>query len=1493
MKSLAQLLLALLALLAAGSTSAETMKREDVPAPLKTWIPWSLHGAREPVCPALANPSEERICVWPGQLALELQSTAGKFAQTFSIHGESGNSLWIALPGNAQRWPQNVQVNGKTAPVIEREGAPGLYLGRGEYKIVGTFNWQTLPETLTVAARTGMIVLKINGEVQPEPKWDAGGVLTLTRGERDVKTVERIDMRIARLITDDIPLTLTTRLTLAVAGKSREIALDGWLPADAIPSSINSALPARLETGNKLVLQVRPGQWEVTVSARMPGPVKTLTAPKLDDVAEEIWAFAPRPVLRQVTLSGPPQIDPQQAPLPQAWRAFPAYRLKPGEVLSFNETRRGDANPNPDQLAIARNLWLDFDGNGFTVQDNISGALSRSWRLSLGAPYALGRATVGGREQLITSDASKNAGIEVRVGQAQITAESRLEGAARQLPAGGWSFDPQRLAAVLHLPPGWRLFAVSGVDRADGAWVSLWTLLDFFLVLVAAVAAFRLWGIGWGAATLLLLIFTWQEGDAPRWLWLNLIGAVALAQALRTTRLAAWMQRYSALAWLAVVLVAVPFAVTQVRATLYPVLGERGAAGGAAAGGMAFHDRTAVAMREMAPAPASAPAPAPAPEAATATVTDAPAAATVALAKSAGQESREGDASTMLSRSGALSSGVARYKPERKSSGPSQTAQSRLDEIDSKAVVQTGPGLPRWQWNAHSLTWNGPVDKAQTMTLWLLPPWSKMLITIAQLLLLAALLKRTLTLPAWREALPERFSGRSSVPVTLSGGNDGSGGTVASIATMGISTAAVLAACLLAPSHEAHAAAPAKPAAARIAEPATAAADQADSRGQSSSPYPSPELLDELRQRLTPATPACRPHCASIARARVENAGGELRVRLEVQAAAQTAVPLPGGAKQWSPDQVLLNGKPAGAFRDAAEALWLAVPAGVHQIVMLGRFPARDALQLSLPLKPKRVESALAGWRLDGVDADGVPEESLQLSRLAQAGKDAAGRGKSGAEGNLPPFVIIERSLSLGLEWRIRTRVLRTNVAGQPVVIEYPLLPGENVLSPDVKAEGGRARINFGPQMSEAVFDSALAIAPSIKLTAAQQSDWMEVWRLDAGTQWHVELGGIPMIHRQSEGRYLPQWQPWPGETVTIAASKPQAAAGAWLTLDEARAELTPGNRVTEMILTLALRASRGGNHVIDLPEGISLQQAVINGASSPLKIENAKISVPVVPGPQQVVLTLRANQSMDWLYATPAIKLNLPGLNQHVQVNPPRERWILWFSGPRMGPAILLWGVVLVLALIGYALGRARVTPLKSWQWILLLLGLTQASVEGGVIIVGWLVAIALREKMAGRVEGRGWFNATQIGLAALTFVALLMLLGAVQSTLLGLPQMQIEGNGSSPMALRWFLDRGEFPQVQIAWLPLWLWRGVMLLWALWLAWSLIAWLRWGWSAFSAGGLWRKKVEPDTTPPEAAAVEAATAEASAAAAAPATPATTTGAAGAAEMNKPEQEVPK
>ena len=69
----------------------------------------------------------------------------------------------------------------------------------------------------------------------------------------------------------------------------------------------------------------------------------------------------------------------------------------------------------------------------------------------------------------------------------------------------------------------------------------------------------------------------------------------------------------------------------------------------------------------------------------------------------------------------------------------------------------------------------------------------------------------------------------------------------------------------------------------------------------------------------------------------------------------------------------------------------------------------------------------------------------------------------------------------------------------------------------------------------------------------------------------------------------------------------------------------------------------------------------------------------------------------------------------------------------------------------------------------------------------------------------------------------------------------MQIAGNGSEPMLLRWYQDRAAavLPQPWLLSLSLWLYRAVMLAWSLWVAQALVGWLRWAWQQWSAGGYW------------------------------------------------------
>jgi hypothetical protein len=143
--------------------------------------------------------------------------------------------------------------------------------------------------------------------------------------------------------------------------------------------------------------------------------------------------------------------------------------------------------------------------------------------------------------------------------------------------------------------------------------------------------------------------------------------------------------------------------------------------------------------------------------------------------------------------------------------------------------------------------------------------------------------------------------------------------------------------------------------------------------------------------------------------------------------------------------------------------------------------------------------------------------------------------------------------------------------------------------------------------------------------------------------------------------------------------------------------------------------------------------------------------------------------------------------------------------------------------------------------------LGLTQVPIWSAALVVGWLLALGWRKR---RGASLGWsaFRLLQIALAVLTVSALMSLFASIEAGLLGLPQMQISGNGSSALNLQWFHDRtaNALPQMWAVSVPLMVYRLAMLGWALWLASALLGWLNWGWECFSEGGLWRS---PDPGP--------------------------------------------
>ena len=1193
--------------------AADPMDRKAVPEPLRPWTDWALHGKETSLCPTFNGQPDLTRCVWPSRLELSLDEHGGRFSQAFRLDARA----WVPLPGDDKRWPQDVRVGVARAVVTAQRGGPSVELDRGDHVVSGSFVWDSLPESLQIPPETGLLSLSLRGATIDAPNRDSNGVVWLQKTSSKEEG-EKLELVVHRRISDDIPLVLTTRIELNVAGKNREVLLGKALPAGFVPMSLETdpPLPARVEADGRLRVQVRPGTWTLILVARSEGPVTALGRPLPDGPwreGEEVWVFEAKNDLRLVTVEGVSAIDPQQTSLPADWKRLPAYPMKVGDTLSLVEKRRGDADPPPNQLTLARTLWLDFAGTGYTVNDTLTGTLNRDSRLEMAPPTSLGRVAIRGQNQFITRlSGPTETGVEVRHGDLNVSADSRIVGDISDIPAVGWKHDFHQVSGVLHLPPGWRLLHASGVDDVPHTWVRHWSLFELFLALIIALALGRLYGAGWGAAALLMLALTIPEDGAPKWTWLLVLAPEALLRVLPAGRAERVFKVARMGGLIVVTLVSIPFLIEHVRVGLYPALENPNATMGtdAEASSISGYARLEN-LERSAEAPETKPAPAPTPAQAAATA--------------AGEQD------------GARRPGGAAWPSS--SVDLSKSRQFNAEFYDPNAIVQTGPGLPRWSWTSIDLRWSGPVESAQRLKLHLLSPTVNLFLAFLRAALLVLVLLR---LFPW----VDRFLPAAWRRIPRAGG--------------------VLAALLV-----------------LAAWPARANAD-----------IPDKATLDELASRLT-AKPACSPTCASSPRLALEARATSLRLRMEVDASAATAVPLPGGPAQWSPTRVLLDEKPAAALLRTDGKLWIEIGPGSHQILAEGPMPDRESVQIALHLKPHRVEVTTLGWTVEGVHEDGLADDNVQFTRVRAA---SGAPGSAMQPGALPPFVRIERTLLLALNWQVETRVVRVTPPGAAVVLEVPLLAGESVTTADVRVVAGKALVNMGPQATEVSWRSVLEQRSPIRLSAPKTIASTEVWRLDVGPIWHAAFTGIPIVHTQPQnGTRIPEFRPWPGETASVDVTRPDGVPGQTLTVDRSVLEVHPGLRATDATLTLTIRASRGLEHTVTLPEGAIVESFAINGATQPIRQEGRRVILPIVPGPQTVLLGWRQGNGTASYFRTPEIDLGTPSVNASTQIDGLSSRWILFLGGPRVGPVVLFWSMLLVLLLVSVALGKVAFTRPRS----------------------------------------------------------------------------------------------------------------------------------------------------------------------------------------------------
>ncbi|WP_238480985.1 hypothetical protein [Dyella telluris] len=677
---------------------AAPVMAQDVPPALKDWQDWVLHEAPLHACPVLVTNGKTmgaKECTWPGRLALDAGKDGARFAMDVHVDARS----WVSLPGDSRNWPQQVTAGGKPLVVLDHFGAPALQLEPGDYSVHGVLPWDSRPARLRVPGTIGLVTLTLDGNAVARIERD-GDQLTLGEAAAAQRAADALSLRVFRKLTDGMPAMLETQLQVNVTGSAREQLIGPVLPKGFTATSLQGGLPARLENDGRLRVQLRPGHWMISLGARSSDVLGHLAVNLPGDPwpKQEIWSYADDTSLRTTRVEGQ-AVDAGQADVPSDWNSLPAYALDNANGLAIEQGTRGGEGGKGDQLALTRDLWLDFDGRGFSANDRLVGTLARSQRLDVAAPWQLLNASQGESPMLITVGDKHTSGLEVRDTNLELSAGLRMPRSG-DMPSGGWQLPLEHIEATLHLPYGYRLIGASGADLSPDSWIAQWSLLDLFVVALIALLAGRFLGWPWALAAVVFLALSLHEGGAPRWTLAVALALALLMRALPEGRLRLVSRLAAGALLLLAILWSLPFAATQMSYALHPQLEGKVEL---PVESESSESRAVSMKQEVKPQPAPAPAveeastnavpmsapappPPPAPPAPPADIL-------------AGQEAPAGYSEPKHK---ALSSVTV-------TGTPLTASQTIGQEMDAHRPLQAGRGTPHWDvGNNYHLEWSGP-----------------------------------------------------------------------------------------------------------------------------------------------------------------------------------------------------------------------------------------------------------------------------------------------------------------------------------------------------------------------------------------------------------------------------------------------------------------------------------------------------------------------------------------------------------------------------------------------------------------------------------------------------------------------------------------------------------------------------------------------------------------------------------------------------------------
>lgn len=708
--------------------------------------------------------------------------------------------------------------------------------------------------------------------------------------------------------------------------------------------------------------------------------------------------------------------------------------------------------------------------------------------------------------------------------------------------------------------------------------------------------------------------------------------------------------------------------------------------------------------------------------------------------------------------------------------------------FDPKNITQTGFGVATFQGEQIWLSWNGPVGADERVQLFLLSPFWNLILSLLQVLLGTALIAKALAGKFDLEKLKSKLGAVSVLSILLFAGNV-----------------------------------------------------------QAEPNFPPNEVLQELKsyalREMYPTT-LCGAECATIGRAAISAEGRSLEILFEVHAETASALPIVTNLKNIELHSINSGSdKGDSPLVRRGDAIFLKAGPGVSRVKLEGSLTSLNA-GLSFLVPPGRVTFGSSTWEVSGIENNTARD--LKFERTApvtQSSRAAIENDEAPVSAFLTPLGTLTRTISLEANWKVSSSFeLRVPL---PTLQSFtiPLLPGEAVTSPGVTLEKDAIKVVIPAGRTGISWNSVLEVQDKIELVASPESNIAEEWYIAVSNLWHTSFTGIPKTQLAGAGDgEISVWLPYPEEHLTIEVRSPEGVPGPTKTVLSATAGYSVGAKLVDAKLNFTIKSSLGQAHSIKFPTDAKIKLVSVNNTPLPSPgIKDNELTLELNPGETQVGVEWSFPVTKRFSFSPPTLNLNAPAVNIDTKVTLQNNRWTLFVTGPILGPVILFWGLFPILVFVAVLLAKSGLTPLTIVGSLLLVLGLSLHSFGANVVIYGFFLALGWRGRREFDLQKPRRWKLLQLALAAWCFIAIGTLFAAISKGLLGSPNMMIAGNNSYNGVLNWYLDvsSGALPEVFIFSLPIGFYRGAMLLWALWLAFSVIKWSVWSWKNFSSGSAW------------------------------------------------------